>query len=59
MLWHILTIDFGALTVAAAACPHWSANIVLGVLVILFGFLSLKNFKEEAGRGQLKDRGKR
>lgn len=50
MIWHILTIVSGVLTIAAAACPHWSANVVLGILVILFGFLSLKSFKEGVGR---------
>ena len=50
MIWHILTIFSGILTVAAAGCNHWSGNVVPGVLVILFGFLSLKSFKGRARR---------
>jgi len=47
MIWHILVIVFGALTAVAAACPFWGANVLFGVLIIIFGVLALVSCQKQ------------
>jgi len=46
MIWHILVIILGALTAIGAVCPFWGANILFGVLVVIFGILALMRFRK-------------
>ena len=49
MVWHILAIVFGALTIAAFPCPSPCSNIVLGILVVIFASLALRSFRKMKG----------
>jgi len=46
MVWHILTIVFGALAAVSAICPSPCSEVVLGILVVIFGFLALRSFRK-------------
>jgi len=46
MIWHILAIVFGALVAISAICPSPWSDVVLGVLVVIFGVLALSKFRE-------------
>lgn len=48
MVWHILTIVFGALAAISAICPAACSDVVLGGLVVIFGFLALRRFQQRA-----------
>ena len=46
MVWHILTIVFGALAAISAVCPQPCSEIVLGMLVVIFASLALRSFRK-------------
>jgi hypothetical protein len=46
MIWHILTIVFGILVAVSAICPSPWSDVVLGVLVAVFGGLALMSFRK-------------
>jgi len=46
MVWHILVIVVGVLTAIGAICPAWSADVVFGALVVIFGVLALWSFNK-------------
>jgi len=50
MIWHILTMVFGALAALSAICPSPWSQVVLGILVIIFAGLALKSFREAKGK---------
>ena len=54
MIWHILAIICGVLTIVAAVCPAWCSNVTFGVLVVIFASLALKKFMNAKGKSEEK-----
>ena len=50
MIWHILVIVVGVATAVAAICPSWMANVLFGVLTVIFGLLALISFTKARGK---------
>ena len=46
MVWHILTIVFGAFAAISAWCPSPWSEFVLGILVMVFGFIAAVKFAQ-------------
>ena len=47
MIWHVLTIVFGALTVLSGICPAPCSDVMLGILVVIFGVFALDSFRKQ------------
>ena len=46
MIWHILTIVFGALAAISAICPAPCSDYTLGGLVVISGLLALRSYMQ-------------
>jgi uncharacterized membrane protein HdeD (DUF308 family) len=53
-IWGVVEVILGVLVAAAFMCPSEWSNIVLGILVLIFGALTLLHAKPKPAQGKRK-----
>ena len=58
-IWGVVEVILGVLVAAAFMCPSEWSNIVLGILVLIFGALTLLHGEPKRAQGKSKSEGEK